>query len=38
MLEKNVFIEFLSASSKGAFVRSDLYRYDYKRISIEDVQ
>ena len=31
-VEKNVFMEFLTAPSKGAFVRQELKPYQYKKI------
>lgn len=37
-VETSIFMEFLSSSSKGAYVCSELYKYDYQKIGIDDVE
>lgn len=36
-VEKTLYLDFLKSTSKGRFVQSELYKYKYKRVKIEEV-
>lgn len=37
-VEMSVFTEFLTAPSKGVYVRTELYKYKYKRVNVDEIK